>query len=67
MTAQGIGPTKRRLRGEEMHLADARMMLSKEELEEVEVTLEDRSVVWPFRYNEPDPKVGRDERGILSL
>jgi hypothetical protein len=60
-------PAKCRFRGEEMDIADARMMLSKEELEEVEVTLEDGSVVRPFRFCEPEPWVGSDKDGILAI
>ena len=46
-------PTKCRFRGEEMDLADARMMLTPEELREVEVTLPDGSVTNPFRESDP--------------
>lgn len=59
--------TKCRFRGEEMTIADARMQLTKKELEEIEVTQPDGSVIRPFRFDEPDPKVGHDERGILSF
>lgn len=59
--------SKCRFRGEELDLADARMELSKDELAEVEVQLSDGSWIRPFRFNEPDPEVGRDEYGILSL
>ena len=60
-------PTKCRFRGEEMTIVDARMELTREELDEVEVTLEDGSVIRPFRFCEIDPEVRRDEDGILSF
>lgn len=60
-------PTKGRFRGEEVDLADAPMMLTKAELEQVEVTREDGTVVRPWRFNEVDPKVGSDDDGILSF
>ncbi len=59
-------PTKCRFRGEEMDIADARMMLSKEDLEQVEVTLEDGSVVRPFRFCEVNPEItSKDGETIL--
>ena len=60
-------PTKCRFKGEEMDIADARMMLTKDELEQVEVTLADGSVVRPFRFCEIDPVVTVDEHGILRF
>jgi hypothetical protein len=60
-------PEKCRFRGEEMFLADALMELSKEELTEVEVTLEDGSVVRPFRFCEIDPQFTDDEDGELGF
>jgi hypothetical protein len=50
-----------------MTIVDARMELTREELDEVEVTLEDGSVIRPFRFCEIDPEVRRDEDGILSF
>jgi hypothetical protein len=52
-----VEPTKCRYRCEEMDIADALMMLTKEELEQVEVTLDDGSVVRPFRFCELSPDV----------
>jgi hypothetical protein len=60
-------PTKGRFRGKEMSVIDARMELTKAELDEFEVTLEDGSVVRPFRFCEIDPEVRSDENGILSF
>lgn len=58
-------PTKCRFRGKEMDLADARMELSTIELSEVEVTLEDGTVVRPFR--ESDPKFSTNKDGMPSF
>jgi hypothetical protein len=60
-------PTKGRYKGEEIDLADAQMMLSKEELEQVEVTLEDGSVVRPYRFFEVAPVFSRNKDGVLSF
>jgi hypothetical protein len=60
-------PTRCRFRGKEMDIADARMILSKDELPEVEVTMADGSVVRPFRFCEVDPEVTVDEHGGLHL
>jgi hypothetical protein len=58
-------PTKCRYKGEEMDIVDARMMLTKEQLSEVEITLDDGSVVRPFRFSEIDPEFTTDENGML--
>jgi hypothetical protein len=60
-------PTKGRFRGQEFDLADLRMMLTKDELAEVEVTLEDGSIIRPFRFCEPNPEIRRDKDGKLSF
>ena len=60
-------PDTCRFRGTEMHLADARMQLTSDELAEVEVTLEDGKVVRPFRFNEVDPEIKSNEHGVLSF
>ncbi len=52
-------------RGERIHLLDAPMMLTRAELDEVEVTLEDGSVTRWFR--ECNPEFHRDGDGILSF
>jgi hypothetical protein len=62
----GMGePTKGRFRGEEIDLADARMMLTKAELAEVEVTLENGTVVRAFR--DLDPEFRHDKDGNPSF
>jgi hypothetical protein len=66
----GMEPSKPgmcRFRGEEMALADAQMMLTKEELDEVEVTQADGSVVRPFRFCEVDPEIRFTKDGIPKL
>jgi hypothetical protein len=50
-----------------MDLADAERMLSKHELPEVEVTLEDGTTIRPFRFCEVDPEIGTDADGILTF
>jgi len=64
---QGLEPTKCRYKGEEMHIIDARMMLTKEQLSEVEVTVSDGSVIRPFRFCEIDPEFTTDENGELGF
>jgi len=59
--------TKCRYKGEEMDLGDARMMLTKAELEEVEVVMADGSVVRPYRFCEIDPVFSSGKNGILSF
>ncbi len=44
-------------RGEVMYLADALMQLSKDELPEIEVTLEDGSVIRPYRFCKVEPDI----------
>lgn len=60
-------PQMVRFRGREMAIEDAKMELTKVELEEVEMTLPDGRVIRPFRFNEQNPEIGRDEHGILSV
>lgn len=50
-----------------MHIIDARMMLTKEQLSEVEVTVSDGSVIRPFRFCEIDPEFTTDENGELGF
>jgi hypothetical protein len=56
-----------RFRGELLHLADALMQLSRDELFELEVELEDGSIIRPARFNEPNPEIRRDADGILAF
>ncbi len=50
-----------------MTIADALMQLAKDELPKLEVTRPDGTVIRPFRFDEFNPEVGRDSRGILSF
>jgi hypothetical protein len=59
-----MGFEKGRYRGEEIDIADARMMLSNDELAELEVTLDDGTVARPFR---PYPTTGTLRGEVVDL
>ena len=62
---QGVDTTMCRFRGKEMSIDDARATLTKSELEEVEVTQQDGSVIRPFRFGEVDPVVTSNDDEVF--
>jgi hypothetical protein len=62
MGVLNMGATKCRYRGEEYDIADALMILTKDELAEAEVTLEGGTLIRAFR--DFDPEFRTDKNGF---
>jgi hypothetical protein len=63
----GGGPLWGRYQGEWRWLGDLLMEIPKSEWCNIEIEQPDGSLVRPWRFNDPDPHIGTDEDGILTI